>query len=181
MAIAAFVNGLAAVLVGWVPFIFALAAAAAIAAIILGILGLKAARRNGGYGHGFALAGLILAPIGLAVCVGGFFFTRLVLHEISDYVDPGPHQLTIEQPCRLSAGRASLTGTILNQDDHEHDYRIVVEFTSNTDDREATTIAVPNVAPGDTADWSASATIDGKSVDCKITDVFGPLPFDENG
>lgn len=180
MAIAAFITGLSSVLVGWVPFIFVLAAASAVLAIIFGMVALNTSRHHEGYGRSFAVAGLVLAPIGLAVCVGGFFFTKYVLDEISDFVEPGPHELVIDEPCAVTAGQATLGGSIHNLDDREHDYRIVVEFTSTSDDSDLSTVAVRHVSPDQIARWSASRLIDGTSVECRVTDVYGPLPFDEN-
>ena len=98
-AIAAFVLGISALVVGWIPFVFALAAGAAICAIVFGVLGLQAARVHDGYGRGFAVAGLALSPFALAVCVGGFFFTQSVVREIRGFTDPGPNELFVEQPC----------------------------------------------------------------------------------
>ncbi|MDP9463228.1 MAG: hypothetical protein M3P52_01280, partial [Actinomycetota bacterium] len=83
-----------------------------------------------------------------------------------------------EQPCTFEEGRATLHGTIRNLDDHEHDYRIVVDFTSAIEVTESSTIPVRGVGPGETASWSSTADIGGNSVECEVTDVFGPLPFD---
>ncbi|MGZ4699878.1 MAG: DUF4190 domain-containing protein [Ilumatobacteraceae bacterium] len=178
MAIASFVTGLAGVVLGWVPFIFALAACAAITAIVFGILGLKTSRRHDDYGRGFAVAGLALAPIALVVCVGGFFFTRVVLRELRDFVEPGPHEVFVSQPCTIAGGRASIHGTIHNLDDRDHDYRIVVEFSTSSETK-SSTAAVRNVAADATAPWSTSIDIAGNTVTCKVTDVFGPMPFEQ--
>ena len=91
-------------LLGWVPFVFVLAAGAAVAAIVFGFLGLKAARRNDGYGRGFAVTGLVLSPFALAVCVGGFFFTRAVVREFRDFIEPGPHELFVERRASSRTG-----------------------------------------------------------------------------
>lgn len=176
-AIASFIVAMSAVALGWVPFVFAFAAGAAVVALVLGIIGLRTARRNDGYGRGFAVAGVALAPVALAVCVGGFFFTRAVVHELRDFVEPGPHELVVDQPCELIDGRATAEGTIRNLDDHERDYRIFVDFTG-ADGSEASTVAVRDVGPGDTATWASTVQFDGTSVDCKVIDVFGPVPFD---
>ncbi len=178
MAIASFVTGISGVVFGWVPFVFVVAAAAAVTAIVFGVLGLKAAQRQDGYGHGFAVAGLALAPCALAVCVGGFFFTRAAVRELGDFVDPGPHKLVVAQPCTIDGGRATLHGTIRNLDDHNHDYRLFVEFTSSTDGTKLSTIGVPDVEPGETAPWSSSTDVTASTVTCTVTDVFGPVPFD---
>jgi uncharacterized protein DUF2510 len=177
-AIASFVTAASAVAVGWVPFVFVLAAAAAIVAIVFGVAGLKTARQHNGYGRSFAVAGLVLAPVALAVCVGGFFFTKAVVRELREYVEPGPHKLTVDQPCTLDQGRVTLTGSIRNLDDRTHDYRIVVDFTAAGEQVASDTVAVADVAADQTAPWSSSVELDETSVDCKVTDVFGPPPFD---
>lgn len=177
MAIAAFVNGIASVAVGWVPFIFVLAAGAGVAAIVFGIIGLRHARRNDGAGRSFAITGLILGPIGLAVCVGGFFLTALVWREFDHYVHPGPHRLVVGQ-CSVDNGRATLSGTIRNDDDRRHDYNIVIEFAPAGENSHRTTVTVRGVDAGDTADWSASRDVSTTNVTCKVVDVFGPKPFD---
>lgn len=177
MAVASFVTALSAVAVGWIPFVFVLGAGAAIVALVFGIIGLRSARRHEGYGSGFARAGLALSPVALAVCVGGFFFTKALVRELRDFVEPGPHELVVDQACLLDDGRATLHGTISNLDDHNHTYRIFVDF-SNDNETKSVTVAVADVGPGDRAEWSSSAEIDGTSVECTVTDVFGPLPFD---
>lgn len=177
-AIASFVTAASAVAMGWVPFVFALAAGAAIVAIVFGILGLKTARQHDGYGRGFAVAGLVLSPVALAVCVGGFFFTKAVVRELREYVEPGPHELVVDQPCTLDRGRVTFTGSIRNLDDHTHDYRIVVDFIGIDEQVASDTVSVDNVGAGQTAPWSSSVEFDESSVDCKVTDVFGPPPFD---
>ena len=178
MAITAFVLGLCGVVLGWIPFIFVIAAGAAIGAIVFGILGLRASRRHDGRGRGFAITGLVLAPLALAVCVGGFFITRTVVREFRAFINPGPHEVVEDQPCTLVDGRATLHGTVHNLDDHAHDYRIVVKFTGNGGDSNDDTETVRNVAADATAEWTASAAVAGTAVSCEVTDVFGPLPFE---
>lgn len=176
IAIASFATALGGVLLGWVPFVFVLAAGAAITSIVFGVLGLKTAGRHDGYGRNFAVAGLALSPVALAVCVGGFFFTKAVVREIRDFVDPGPHAIFVQQPCTVDGGRATVRGTIHNLDSGDHDYRIIVEFSSTTTTKSATA-SVRNVVPDATAPWSTSAAISGSAVKCTVTDVFGPMPF----
>ena len=177
-AIASFVLAVSAVAVGWVPFVFVVAACAAIVAFVFGILGLKSARRQGGHGRSFAVAGLVLSPVAIAVCVGGFFFTRALLREIREFEEPGPHELLAEQPCTLDEGRATFEGTIRNLDDHERDYRIEVTFANGDEVLTSDTLSVRDVGPGETAPWSSSVEIGESSVECSIAEVTGPLPFD---
>ena len=178
MAVTSFITSLAAVALGWVPFVFAIAAGAAITATVFGIIGLRTARSQDGYGRGLAITGLVLSPIALAVCVGGFFFTKVFLRELNDYVEPGPHQMFIEQPCTVDSGQATARGTIHNLDGESRDYRIVVEFTSPGDGTRSATARVDGVRPDATAPWSTTTDVTGSSVTCKVSDVSGPLPFD---
>jgi hypothetical protein len=171
------VTGISAVALGWVPFVFVFAGGAAIVAFVFGILGLRTAKQHDGYGRGFAIAGLALSPLALAVCVGGFFFTKAVVREFRDFIEPGPHELFVEQPCALDNGRATVNGTIRNLDNEGHDYRIFIDFNGPDDDA-SSTVPVHDVAAGETAPWTSSVSFDGSSVECKVTDVFGPVPFD---
>ncbi|MGZ4806875.1 MAG: hypothetical protein ACXV5U_10870, partial [Ilumatobacteraceae bacterium] len=82
------------------------------------------------------------------------------------------------QPCTIAGGRASIHGTIHNLDDRDHDYRIVVEFSTSSETK-SSTAAVRNVAADATAPWSTSIDIAGNTVTCKVTDVFGPMPFEQ--
>jgi hypothetical protein len=177
MAITAFVLALCGVVLGWIPFIFIFATGAAIGAIVFGILGLRSARRHDGRGRGFSITALVLSPFALAVCVGGFFITRSVVREFRAYLDPGPHEVVTES-CTLTDGRATLHATIHNLDDHVHDYRIEVTFTGNDGDSGDDTVTVDNVGPDATSQWTAGSELAGSSVTCKVTDVFGPLPFE---
>ena len=176
-AIAAFVLGISALFVGWIPFVFVLATGAAIAAIVFGVLGVQAARRHDGYGRGFAVAGLALSPFALAACVGGFFLTQAVVREVRGFADPGPNELIVEPPCVVSNGTATLHGRIHNLDGRVHDYRIVVDFDDGTSFPTAGTAIVHDVQPGVTAVWTASARVNGLAAQCNVTNVFGPIPF----
>jgi hypothetical protein len=176
-AIAAFVLGMSALFVGWIPFVFVLATGAAICAIVFGVLGLKAARLQDGYGRGFAIAGLALSPFALAACVGGFFFTQAVVREVRGFTDPGPNEVFIEPPCVVSNGAATLHGRIHNLDGRVHDYRIIVHFDDGTIDAVGSAV-VNDVQPDASAVWTASALVDGTSAECDVTNVFGPIPFD---
>lgn len=171
------VTGISAVALGWVPFVFVVAAGAAIVAFVFGILGLKTAKQHDGYGRGFAIAGLALSPVALAVCVGGFFFTKAAVREFRDFIEPGPHELFVERPCTLDNGRATFNGTIRNLDHESRDYRIFIDFNGPGGDA-SSTVPIHDVAPGETAPWSSSVSFDSSSVECKVTDVFGPIPFD---
>ena len=177
-AVAAFVLGICALVLGWIPFVFALAACAAVCAIVFGVLGLKAARVHDGHGRGFAVAGLVLSPFALAACVGGFFFTQAVVREIRGFTDPGPIELFVEQPCVVANGAASLHGRIHNLDGRAHDYRIVVDFNDGTTDPASGIAVVRDVPPDETAAWTATALVNGSSAECNVTHVYGPIPFD---
>ena len=121
----------------------------------------------------------MLSPVALAACVGGFFFTKAVVRELREFADPGPHELIVDQPCTVDDGRVTFTGTIRNLDDETHDYRIVVEFFGIDEHESRRTRSLCSMSvPGETAPWSSSVEFDESSVECKVTDVFGPPPFD---
>jgi hypothetical protein len=182
-AIASFVLALASIVIGWIPFLFVIAVGAAITALVFAVIGIRRARAAGGRGMGFAVTGAILTPIALGVCVVGFWFTRVVMEEVGEFVDPGTYQLAEDQPCTVVDGVATLTGTITNRDRRTRSYTLTVAFTDNSPGSsprriDTDTVNVDELAPGATASWEAVRLVgDANLVACEVTAVYGPAPF----
>jgi hypothetical protein len=186
-AVAAFVLALASVLLGWVPFICVLAVAAAVLAIIFAIGALRGQRRlapAGGTrdGRGFAVAGLVLAPFGLAAAAVGLWLTVLVFRAVDEYANAGPFTFATTS-CTVEDGQAVFRGTITNLSTKTRSYHLVADFVrSATDNRLATTSTdIDDVEPGATAEWNVityvSTLISTDDVECRVRDVTGPVPF----
>lgn len=188
-AMAALVLGICSILVGWVPFLCFLSAIGAVVGLSLGIAVLRrdaGSRRNGGAvsrGHGYALAGVILAPLGLAVTVVGVWLTVVVLREVDRYTNVGAHHTEIVS-CRVSDGVATAQGTITNDSRSARSYHLNVEFDrADTSVRlNSGSVDVDDVAPDESADWTVSASVTTGSdapddVDCRVREVTGPVPF----
>ena len=182
-AIASFVLGLCSIIVGWIPFLFVLAVGGAITALVFAVIGIRRARQADGYGMGFAVAGAVLAPIALGVCVVGFLLTRAVLDEVNDFVDPGRHDLVQNQPCDVVDGVATFTGTITNLEANQNDYTLNVVFIDDSPAGSQRRLAVDSVVisdvdPGDSREWQSVRLVGKMSpVRCEVTEVFGPTPF----
>ncbi|MEO6125163.1 MAG: DUF4190 domain-containing protein [Ilumatobacteraceae bacterium] len=183
-ATAALVLGIGSVTTGWVPFVFVLAAVAAVLAFAFGISTLRRLRRN----HlvdtrirGFAMAGVILAPIGLAMCVLGAWLTVLAYREVDKFTNAGNFNLR-ETSCVVDAGVATYSGTITNLSNDDRDYHLAIEFlradTSNVLYR--TTTDVDGVAPGATMSWTVNEIVSHDDLDCRVGQVSGPLPFNQS-
>jgi hypothetical protein len=179
-AIAAMVLGICAIMVGFVPLLFWIGGIAGILAIVFGIIGLRRARRDGDTGRrGFAVAGLILGPLGLVASVVGGYVTVLVVRTVEEIVDVGPYRLG-QESCTVGDGRAVLRGTLTNDSDETRDYTVFVEFRRDGTDNPLgfDTVRIDDVAPGDTAEFTASSLVSAARVTCDVTEVTGPLPFD---
>lgn len=177
LAITAFILGLASLLLAWVPFIFALAAAGAICAIVFGVLALRSAREHRGGGRVLAITGLVLAPLALALCVVGFIFTRTVLREVDEYMQPGAYELIEDQPCAVDGSSVTFRGTIRNLDDSPREYTLSVEYLDQGRVEKKGTVRVSQVAPNQVASWSTSAFVPASELTCRVADVHGPFPF----
>jgi hypothetical protein len=178
MAVAGFVVGLVSLALAWVPFVFVLGAVGAILALVFGILGTRAAARQDGHGRGYAVAGIVLAVVAMAVCVVGFAFTRVVLRQVNAYLAPGPNQVRIQR-CEMS----QLTGllmraTIENLDTKVHRYEVTVEYRFADNSSQSEVVTVPSVEAGATREFSSHITVvKAGGVQCGITSVYGPAPF----
>jgi hypothetical protein len=176
-AIAAFVLAVSAAATGWFPFVFALAAIAAGLALIFGFGGLREAKAQDGAGHGFAVAALIISPIALAICVGGFFFTRFVVHEINLYDHPGEY--TLPAPAATTnATTTTCAGTIRNDSTDTRSYELTISYGQDGVKLASDIVDVSDVGPGDVANWSDAERItQSGTITCSVTTVRGPAPF----
>jgi len=188
-AMAALVLGICSILLGWVPFLCFLSAIGAVVGLALGIAVLRrdaGMRRNGGEvsrGHGYAVAGVVLAPIGLVVTILGVWLSIAVLREVDRFTNVGPYDIEIES-CRVSDGLATARGTIVNNSTSSRSYHINVDF-----DRAGTSVrlnsgsvSVDDVARGESAPWTVTesvttGSVSPETVDCNVREVTGPVPF----
>jgi Protein of unknown function (DUF2510) len=176
-AVAALVCGIVGVVTAWMPFLVVIGAAAAIMAMIGGVLGIRAAKHNGGHGHGFAIAGLLLGVASAFLCIVGVWLTNVVLDEVRAFAEPGRHTLTTDEPCTAAPdGLVIYEGSITNDEDTRRSYTITVEFRSG-DETETQTVTVNDVAPSDTEQWRAVSFERGDNLTCNVVDVRGPQPF----
>jgi hypothetical protein len=184
---AALILGIGSVIVGWVPFLCVLAAIGAVLAFIFGLSILRgdSERRREGReqhrGHGFALAGVILAPIGLVVSALGIWLTVVTVREVQEYTNPGRRHIEISD-CTFGDGDVRATGFIENQSDKTRTYHITIDFyrTRGGSRIGAAGTYVRDLAPGDRANWSVSDIAGTKSVFCAIASVYGPSPFSDD-
>jgi Protein of unknown function (DUF2510) len=191
-SMAAFVLGVCSILVGWVPFLCVLAGAGAIVGFVLGIGALRHDRRaresgcQNHRGHGYALAGVALAPFGLAVVGLGVWFTVVTLREVDEFTNVGANHTTISS-CTVKSGLATAVGTIANDSASKHSYHLNVDFDrSGTSVRVSSgEVAVDNVGAGQTAEWTVTEFVNVGSttvetVDCVVRLVTGPVPFGQS-
>jgi Protein of unknown function (DUF2510) len=180
-----FLLGLGALLVAWIPFVFVVGAAAGIAAIVLGIVSLRRAKSGATAGRGFAVSGLVLGGVSLALCSVGIILTVKAVDEFSAYTNPGANEVTIER-CETSGARLVIEGTITNLDDTQgandtHDYDIAIEVRRNHTVVDVVHQSVLAVQTQHSMKWSTSMIVPsgtaGATIDCRVFSVNGPFPF----
>jgi Protein of unknown function (DUF2510) len=192
MAVAAFVIGLVSLSIAWLPFLFVLAAVGAVLSVIFGVLGLRNAARHDGYGRGYAIAGIVLAVAAALLCIAGFLFTRAVLREVGDFLDPGEYEVeltrcdteersTDSQPNVVFVVPRLVTveGNITNLGEQATSYTITLDYLVNGVRTESDTVTVSTVQAGETTAFEATAFVETATpVACVVAEVFGPTPFD---
>lgn len=184
LAVTALVFALCSIAIAWLPFLFVVGAAGAITALILGMIVMRRSARNKSsaqpvpIGQGMAISAICVAVAALGLCVVGFQLTRVVLREVNELVNPGPHEVVIDH-C-ASDGLVTAEGTILNRDAEVHDYTITIAFHLNGKPYQTDVVAVFDVAPGERAPFSTasdSVTFTSGSLTCSVASVYGPTPF----
>jgi hypothetical protein len=176
-AVASFVIALVSIFIAWVPFIFVLGAVGCILAVVFGVLGLRAANRNGGAGKGFAISGLVLSVVVAGVCVVGGMFTVSVLHELDAWLNPGANRVAITT-CASEKSEVRASGTITNESDRARSYTITVAFLDRGTETTRRKVSVPELAAHDSATFISTALVLAPGpITCRVVEVYGPEPF----
>lgn len=84
MAVAALVTGIVALLVCLIPFVNAVSILAGIAGVVLGVIGLRAARDRQGAGRGMSIAGLITGAVALVVAAVVLTVTIVAMQRVAE-------------------------------------------------------------------------------------------------
>lgn len=171
IAVAALVCGVIGLLIAWIPFIVAAGIVLAGLGLIFGIVGLRRSR-DSGRGRGQAIAGIVTGSIGLALSVLGIVLSVLFWRAVSDFVDPGPYDVTVTG-CTVDGGFATATGTLTNESAAIRSYTLFVVV-----DRRTTVVALPDIDAGDTIEWVERVRFTGVGTQCLAeVSVNGPFPF----
>lgn len=175
-ATAALVLGIVGVTLGWLPYL------AYLMIPVVGVGGLLALRarrlaRISGVGSARATAGLVLAPIGLVVVIGGVVFTSWMTDAIRRYDRPASHAAAVTT-CAVDGTRLVAEGTLTNDSARTASFTIRLEMIVGGIERRRL-IELDDLTAGETATWRASARTeaDGDTPTCTIVDVHGPLPL----
>lgn len=177
VATASMVLGIAAIALGWMPFVVALAIIAAVLAIVFGVVGRRRSR-SAGVGGGFALTGLITGAVGLLVCIGGVLFSIALLDAVDDFEHPAAHEAEITA-CDRIGDEVTAIGTLTNVSDTTASYTVRVYFvrTGTDNPRRQATVVIDDLGPGDSETFTATRGADDVELDCTIGAVRGPLPY----
>lgn len=170
LAITALVLGISSASLAWLPFVFAVAAVAAIVGLVFGTIVLR--RRSAG--RKMAVWGTALSAVALPLCVAGYAFTRVVIDRLED---PGAH-LTHITRCEWRDGLLA-EGTIDNLDDVNHYYEVTVVFRANGTELDRVTVQVDDVDPDTSATFvavAAAPTGAPADVQCSVAAVKNNLP-----
>ncbi len=175
-AVASFVLAVAAAVIGWIPYVFVVAAVGVVLAVVFGVIGLRRSRERGGAGRGFATAGLVIAAAATCVCVVGMFFTVWFQRQIDRYQHPGQHSVQ-EGPCNATGGKVQFSGSLTNLESDTRSYELTVTFSVGGVQRDSQRVDVRSVAAGATAPWSTTDEIEMPGVSCAVAAVHGPAPL----
>ncbi len=176
MAVAGFVVALIAAMLAWLPFVFVVGGVAAIVAFVLSLLGLRAARRNAGYGRALAASGVAISVLAAGLTVAGFYFTRYAIRELDKIGELGEYQVAVDA-CRSSDGLTVFDGHITNLDDEQHGYYVAVEFLVRNEVTARRNLGPVQVSPGETANLHLAEFIESGPVECRVAEVSAGIAF----
>ena len=182
LSILAFALGLGAVATAWIPFVFVVGAAAAIAAIVIGIVAVRRVASGRSEARGLAVAGIVLGALAAGLCSVGLILTVKAIDEFEAYTQPGPTEVSIDR-CEATGARVVLAGRITNLSTRSRDYDISIQVRLDGRVVDVVHATVSSVAAGATQEWTTSTaasearTAEPASIRCELAAVNGPFPF----
>jgi hypothetical protein len=179
IALAGMVCGIVAVITSWVPFVGVVGLIVAVVGLALSIPALARSRPSG-HRRGFAIAGIVTSSLGVLFGILGIALSVLLFRAVERFDQPGANEARITDCSTQEDGTIVATGEIDNLSADERDYTVLVELAPGVTDR----VAVQDVAPGATAEFTArgntdrfSRTTTGTTAGCSVSSVDGPVPF----
>jgi hypothetical protein len=176
-ATASMVLGIVAIVIGWMPFVVALGAIAAVLAVVFGTIGRTRAKRSG-TGGSFAVTGLITGAVGLLVCVGGVLLTVSLVNAIDDFENPPEHSVMITS-CGRDGAEVTATGELTNLSTSASEFSVRLFFVRpGTDNpRRQALVELGSVAPAERVTFEVTRAVAVDEIDCIVKAVRGPLPY----
>jgi len=163
----AMVFGILSMTIGWIPFVCFVAVFFALVAIVVGVR-----RRRFESARGAAVVGIVTGVVGLALSLVGVWLSVVLIRAVAEFEDPGPHEVELTA-CEDVDGTTRATGEIVNLDDGDRSYTIVIRL-----DEETTVDAVvDDVSPDERRPFSVDEDLRFAELDCSIVEVNGPRPF----
>jgi hypothetical protein len=146
-------------------------------AIIFGLIGRREAKHRQG-DVGMAVAGIIAGATGLIACSVGVLLTVAVAGAIDRYDHPAPHRADVVS-CEIDDRVATATVAITNLGDDVADFSVQVQFVragTGTVNRSIRS-AVDDLGAGQSRTLVIERNVSLDTVDCRVAQVTGPLPF----
>jgi hypothetical protein len=166
-----------AVAISWMPFVVVLGVAAAMSAIVLGIVALARLQPGPGSGRRLAAGGIICSVAALGLSGIGMRSSNSLLDELRTTRDPGPYVARLVTCLVDPEGRAVAAGEIRNSGDSPRAYVVTVTFGDAASDFADRSTRVAVVDPGETASFELSTSA-GRTPDdaltCRIDQVSSP-------
>lgn len=158
LAVAALVVGIVGAVFGLIPLFFFISLPLGVLALIFGLVGIRKASK-GGRRMGMAIAGTVLGLVSAGLGVIGFVIVDEAVEDLGEVFGPASaedYSASIQTCGRDRFDFADATGTITNDSNERMTFWVTVYFVDDDGIRLAdATDLVSDLAPGETARWSA--------------------------
>ncbi len=155
------------VLIGLIPYLFAVTVPAVVIALVMAVLGRRAARGLGGRGAGTALLAVALAPVAIGAAGLGLWFTRVLEHRAGRVQQVPVADIRIDR-CDLADGQVTIAGRATNHRQAVARLRLTVIVHAASGGTEVIDFDSVRAEVGQTVPFTARHTSFATSVTCEI-------------